>query len=75
MGPFRGVTGEDSSLDSCTISDGFIRVNTLDGFFPVEEIGDELRNTGDASGTTDQDDIVNVSLVDFGVPQNLPNRL
>ena len=75
MSLFGRVAGEDSCLDSSTVSNGFVRVDALVGFFPVEEIGDELHNAGNTSGTTDHDNLVDAPLVDFGVTKDLFNRL
>jgi hypothetical protein len=58
-------------LDSGTVSDGLLRVDALVGLFAVEEVGDELDDTWSTSGTTNQDDLVDVGPVDLGVAEEL----
>lgn len=65
------VSGEDSSLNGSTVSDGLIGVDRLVGFLSTEEVGDELLNSGDTSGTSDKNDFVDGLLVDLGVTENL----
>ena len=70
----RGVTGKDSSLDGSTIGNSLIRVDALVGLLAVEEVGNKLDDTRNTSGTTDQDDFMDVRLIDLGVSKNLLNR-
>jgi hypothetical protein len=56
----RGVTGKDRSLDSSTIGNSLIRVDVLVRFLVVEEVGNEFDDKRDTSGTTDQDDLMDV---------------
>jgi hypothetical protein len=67
----RGVTRENGGLDGSTVGDGLIGVDALVGLLSVEEVGDELDDTGNTGGTTDQDDLVDVGLVDLGVAEDL----
>ena len=55
------VVGEDTTLNGSTIGNSFIRVDTLGGFLS-EVLLEELLNLGDASGTTDENDLRNVSV-------------
>jgi len=50
-------------LDSSTVSNGFIGIDTSVWLLSVEEVLDELLNLGDTSGTTDQDDFIDLSLL------------
>jgi hypothetical protein len=67
--------GKDGSLDSSTIGNSLIRVDALVGLLAVEEVGNKFDDTGDTSGTTDQDDFMDVRLVDLGVAEDLLNRV
>ena len=55
------VASEDTTLNGSTIGNSFIRVDTLGGFLS-EVLLEELLNLGDASGTTDENDLRNVSV-------------
>jgi hypothetical protein len=65
-----GVTGENSGLNCSTVCNSLIRVDGLVGLLAVEVISDELLNSGDTSGTSDQDDFVDLRFVDLGVCEN-----
>jgi hypothetical protein len=41
------------------------------GLLAVEEIGNKFNDTGNTSGTTDQDDFMDVRLVDLGIAEDL----
>jgi len=68
---FVTLTSQDSSLDSSTVSDGFIGVDGSVGFLSVEEVSDQLDDLGDSGRTTDKDDIVDLSLGDTGILEDL----
>jgi len=68
---FVTLTGQDSSLDGSTISDGFIGVDGSVGFLSVEEVSDELDDLGDSGRTTDKDDVMDGSLGKAGVLKDL----
>ena len=70
MGLLGGVTGEDGGLDGCTVGDGLVGVDRLAGLLAVEEVGDELDDTGNTSRATDEDDFVDVGLVDLGIGED-----
>ena len=70
----RGVTRKDSSLNCSTIGNSLIRVDALVGLLAVEEVGNKFDDTRDTSGTTDQDDFMDVRLVDLRVAEDLLNR-
>jgi hypothetical protein len=67
----RGVTREDGRLHSGAIGNGLVGVDRLIGLLAVEEIGDELDDFRDTSGTTDEDDLVYVGLVDLRIAEDL----
>ena len=75
MGLLGCVTGEDSSLDSSTVSDCLVRVNALVRLLAIEEVGDELDNMGDMGGTADEDDLMDIGLVDLRTTKDLLDRL
>ena len=50
-------TGEDSTLNSGTISDGFIWVDRFGRLFAAEEFLDELLDLGDTGRTADENDL------------------
>jgi hypothetical protein len=70
-----GVTREDSSLNGRAVGDSLIRVNRLVRLLAVEEVRNEPDNTGDTSGATDEDDLVNLRLVDLCITEDLLDRL
>ena len=72
---FRGVTGKDGSLHSSTIGNGLIRVDALVELLAIEEVGNEFDDTWDTSGTTNQDDFMDVRLIDLRVALDLLNRI
>ena len=67
---FVVLTTENTTLDSGTIGDSLIRVDTSVGLFAVEEILDELLDLGDTSGATNEDDLVNLAALETGVIDN-----
>ena len=71
----RSVTRQDSSLDGGTVGNSLIGVDALVGLLAVEVVGDELLDTGDTSGTTNEDNLVDEALVDLGVSENTVDGL
>ncbi|CAG9943851.1 unnamed protein product [Clonostachys rosea f. rosea IK726] len=69
------LTGKNTSLDGSTESDSFIGVDALGSLLAVEEALNEALDLGDTGGTTDEDNVVNLGLLDIGVLENLLDRL
>lgn len=65
-----GVTRQDSSLDSSTVGNSLIGVDGLVGLLTVEVVGNELLDTGDTGGTTDEDNLVDLRLIDLSISQD-----
>ena len=70
LGLLGRVAGEDGGLDGGAVRDGLVGVDRLVGLLAVEEVGDELDDTGDTSGATDKDNFVDIRLVDLGVTED-----
>ena len=70
----RGVTRKDGSQDGSTIGNSPIRVDALVRLLAIEEVGNKSDDMGNTSGTTDQDDFMDVRLVDLGVAEDFLNR-
>jgi len=68
-------TSKNGGLDSSTIGDGLIGVNGLVELLAVEEVLEELLDLGNTSRATDQDDLVDLSLVELRVSQDLLDGL
>lgn len=62
-------------MHTCAVSDSLIRVDALVEFFPIEEVLQELLDLGDPGGATNQDKVVDLILIHFGVPESYLNRL
>ena len=74
-GLVRGLAGKDGSLDSGTVCDSLVGVDRLVRLLAVEEVGNKLDDTWDTSGTTNQDNFVDVGLVDLRVTEDLLDGL
>lgn len=61
-------------MNSGTVGNGLVRVDTLAGFL-AKVFLEHLLDLGDTSGTTDKNNVVNVSLLSLGILENLLNRL
>ena len=48
---------EDTTLDSSTVCDGLIRVDSLRGLLAAEVLLEELLDLGDTGGTTNEDNL------------------
>merc|ERR1719370_1618886 len=68
---FAGVTSEDGSLHSSTISNRLIRVDRLVQLLPIEEVLQELLHLWDPGGASNQHDVVDAALVHLGVAHSL----
>lgn len=69
------LVGEDTSLDGSTESDSLIGVDTLASLLASKELFEKSLNLGDTGGTTNEDDIVNLLLLQLGVIENLLDGL
>ncbi len=68
------VVGQDGGLNSSTVSNTLIRVNRLVQCSSAKDVGDEFLNLGNSGGSTNQDNIINIVLVDLGVFEDRFNR-
>ena len=57
-----GFTSEDSTLNGGTVGDSLIRVDTLVQLLSVKEVLEQLLDLGDTSGSSNEDDLVNLLL-------------
>src|SRR5207253_2762654 len=69
------LASQNGSLHSGTVSDGLIGVDALVQLLAVEEVGQQLLDLGDTSGTADKDDLIDGLLVDLGIAKHLLNGL
>lgn len=69
------LAGEDTGLDGGTVGNGLIGVDALLELLAIEEVGQELLDTGDTGGTTDKDDLIDLGLLDTRVLQDLLDRV
>jgi len=67
--------GENTTLDSSTIGDSLIGVNTLGRLLATEVLLEELLDLGDTGGATNKDDLIDILLLDVGILQHLLNGL
>lgn len=70
-----GLSTEDTGLNSSTVGNGLIGVDALLELLSVEEIAEQLLDTGDTGGTTDEDNLVNGALGNARVLQDLLDRI
>jgi len=70
---FRGITREDSSLYSSTISNSLVRIDALVGLFSIEKVRYKFDDTGNASRAANKDNLMHLTLVDLGVMKDLFN--
>lgn len=66
---------EDTGLNSSTESDGLIGVDTLAGLLSGKELLEEALNLGNTGGTTDENNVVNLLLLELGIIENLLDGL
>ena len=69
------LTGQNTTLNGGTESNSLVRVDTLAGLLAGEELLEEGLDLGDTGGTTNQNNVVNVGLLDLGVLEHLLNGL
>jgi len=65
------LSSKDGSLDGSTVSDGLIWVDGLVKDLTVEEIGKHGLNLWDSSGSSDENDFVNLSLTNLGILEDV----
>mmetsp|Transcript_13656 Transcript_13656/g.16413 ORF Transcript_13656/g.16413 Transcript_13656/m.16413 type:complete len:438 (-) Transcript_13656:809-2122(-) len=65
------LTGKDTTLDSGTVCNSLIGVNTLVWLLVVEELLQHLNDLGDTGGTTDEDELINIGLLEVSVLHGL----
>merc|ERR1712060_5120 len=68
---FPALARKDTTLDSSSVRHGLVGVDALVRLLAVEEILDQLLHLGDASGTADKDDLVNLRLLQLAVVHHL----
>mmetsp|Transcript_1517 Transcript_1517/g.3274 ORF Transcript_1517/g.3274 Transcript_1517/m.3274 type:complete len:414 (+) Transcript_1517:607-1848(+) len=68
------LSREDASLNGSTVGNSLIGVDALVGLLAVEVILEELLNLGDTGGTSDQDKLVDLILLQGSVIENLLDR-
>lgn len=64
MGLLRRLTGKDGSLDSGAVGDGLVGVDVLVQLAATEELADQGLDLRDTCGTTNEDDVVNLSFAE-----------
>jgi len=69
------LLGQDTTLDSGTKGNSLIRVNALRSLLATEVLLEESLDLGDTSRTTDQDNVVDITLLDTGILKDLLNGL
>ena len=69
LNSFRLIALQNGSLNSCSISYGFIRIDGFVQFFAIEEILQQFLDLGNSSTSADQDDFMNIRLVHLGITQ------
>jgi len=65
------LSGKDGRLDSSTVSNSLIRVDGFVEDLSVEEIGKHGLDLWDSSGSTNEDDLMNLSLTNLGILEDV----
>jgi hypothetical protein len=68
-------TRKNTALDGSTVRNGLIRVDTLGRLLAAKVLFKELLDLGNTSGTTNENNFVDILLLNVGVLENLLNRL
>lgn len=63
---FTILSANDTALNSCTVADSLIRVDTSVGLFAIEEFLNQSSDFRDSSGSTDKYDLVDFVLFQIG---------
>merc|ERR1719223_45054 len=74
VGLLAALTRQHTTLNSGTVRDGLVGVDTLVRLLAVEEVLQQLLHLRDASGAADQDELVNLILTHVTVLHDLVNR-
>jgi hypothetical protein len=61
-------------LDGSTVGNSLIGVDRLVGLLAVEVVGDELLDSGNTSGTSDEDDLMDLGLVNLRISKDTVDR-
>lgn len=61
-------------MHTCTIGNSLIRVDGFVQFLSVEEVLQEFLDLWDTCGPSDQDNVVDLTFVQLGIPQSLLHR-
>mmetsp|Transcript_20426 Transcript_20426/g.48237 ORF Transcript_20426/g.48237 Transcript_20426/m.48237 type:complete len:92 (-) Transcript_20426:748-1023(-) len=72
---FPSLTGENTTLDGSTVRHGLVWIDDLVGILAVEEFLYELLNLGNASGSPNENDLVNLVNIKLGIFHNALDRL
>ena len=59
-----GLAGKDTGLDGGTVGDSLVGVDALLELLAAEEVGQKLLDLGDTGRATNEDNLVNLTLVD-----------
>lgn len=60
---------------TCTVGNSLVGVDALVEVTTIEEILQQLLNLGDACGATHQNNVMDLGLIHFGIPQGLLDRV
>jgi len=66
-----GLSREDTGLDGGTVGNSLVGVDALLELLATEEVAEELLDLGDTGGTTNEDDLVDLALVDGSILEDL----
>jgi len=75
LGLVRGLACKDGSLDSGTIGNSLVRIDGLVQLASTEVLRYERLNLGDTSGTTNEDNVVNLLTGHLGILKDLLDRV
>ena len=68
-------SGMKSFLHTSSICNGFIRIDRLVEVTAIEEVLKQFLDLGNASGSTNQDDVVDCRFIHLGITKSLFHRL
>jgi len=68
------LSGQNTALDGSTVGHSLVGVDAAVGLLAVEKVFQQLLDLGDAGGTTDQDNLVQIVLLQLGVGKNRFDR-